>query len=178
MLMSDDDKERLYYGALIHDIGMITIPREIVDAPRKLTPEEITLLRTHVVVAQKILDGRMQKRVVDIALAHHERGDGSGYPAKLRDFQMNQQQRILQVADTVAGLTNERSYRQPLPKEKVIVILNEEVAKNKMNNHVVRTFIKSYDEIMKRVQIQSADIMRMYQTLNSQYDQITNRFKI
>ena len=178
MLMSDDDKERLYYGALIHDIGMITIPRTIVDAPRKLTPEEITLLRTHVEVARKVLEGRMQKRVVDIALAHHERGDGSGYPGKLRDFQMNQQQRILQVADTVAGLTNERSYRQPLPKEKVIVILNEEVAKNKMNSHVVRTFIKSYDEIMKRVQIQSADIMRMYQTLNSQYDQISNRFKI
>lgn len=178
MLILEDDKERLYYGALIHDIGMIAIPREIINAPRKLTQEERKRVRTHVEVARKILGGRMDKGVAEIALAHHERGDGSGYPKKLKDFQMNQQQRILQVADTIVGLTNERSYRKPVHKDKVIVILNEEATKNKMNNHVVRTFIKSYDEIMTKVQTKTADIMKMYQTLNSQYDMVNARFKI
>lgn len=178
MLMTEDNKERLYYGALIHDIGMITIPREIINAPRKLTQEERKRVRTHVEATRRILRGRMDKSVAEIALAHHERGDGSGYPKKLKDFQMNQQQRILQVADTIVGLTNERSYRKPVHKDKVIIILNEEAAKNKMNNHVVRTFIKSYDEIMEKVQTKTADIMKMYQTLNSQYDMVNARFKI
>lgn len=178
MLVPEDSKELLYYGALLHDIGMIAIPREIVSAPRKLTQEEMNMVRTHVGVARKVLEGRMQKEVVEIAIAHHERGDGSGYPRRLKDFQMNQHQRILQVADTIVGLTNERSYRKPLHKEKVIAILSEEVAKNKLNSHVVRTFTKSYDEIMKKVRAHSADIMKMYQTLNSQYEQVNVRFKI
>lgn len=178
MLMSENEKEKLYYGALIHDIGMVAIPREIVYAPRKLTQEEMKLVRTHVDVTRKILRGRMEKSVTEIALAHHERGDGSGYPKKLKDFQMNQQQKILQVADTIVALTNERSYREPVHKDKVIVILDEKAARNQMNNHVVRTFIRSYDEIMKKVQTKTEDILKMYQTLNSQYDIVNARFKI
>ncbi|MBQ6806203.1 MAG: HD domain-containing protein [Lachnospiraceae bacterium] len=178
MLLKEDEKELLYYGALIHDIGMLAIPREIIEAPRKLEPEEMKLLRTHVVAAEKVLRKRMQEDVLEIAIAHHERADGSGYPRKLKDSQMNYMQKILQVADTVTGLTNKRSYRDPLHKEQVIEILNEEVTKNRLNRQIVNTFIRFYDTIMQRVQTESAEIMKMYQTLNQQYDQVSKKFKV
>lgn len=178
MLLNENEKELLYYGALIHDLGMLAIPREIIEAPRKLEPEEIKLLRTHVMVEEKFLRKRMQEDVLEIALAHHERGDGSGYPRKLKDSQMNQMQKILQVADAVTGMSNKRSYREPLHKERIIEILREEANKKRLNRQVVNTFIRFYDTIMERVKTESAEIMKMYQTLNYQYDQVSKRFKV
>lgn len=178
MMMSPVEREVLYYGALIHDIGMLAIPRKIVEAPRKLEVEEIKLVRTHVEIAHKVLANRMKEEVMDIALAHHERGDGSGYPRRLKDIQMNPQQRVLQVADTVTALVNKRNYRSALSKEKIIGILNEEAAKNRLKRQVVVTFVKSYDHIMNRVRGESTEIMKMYETLNKQYELIIKKYNI
>lgn len=178
MMLPPVEREILYYSALVHDIGMLAIPREIIEAPRKLEKEEIRQLRTHVEVAGKALGDKMQSEVVSIALAHHERGDGSGYPRRIKDLQMNSPQRILQVADVVTALVNKRSYRKDLPKEKVISILSEEAAKNRLKRQVVVTFVKSYDQIMKRVRDKSAEILKMYETLNMQYELVSKRYKL
>ena len=178
MVMSAGEREILYYATLVHDIGMLAIPQEIVEAPRKLEKEEIRLIRTHVEVAGKALGNRMKREVVSIALAHHERGDGSGYPLRLKDVQMNFPQRILQVADVVTALVNKRSYREDLPKEKVISILSEEAAKNRLKRQVVVTFVKSYDRIMKHVRQESTEILKMYETLNKQYELIIKKYNI
>ncbi|MCM1144517.1 MAG: HD domain-containing protein [Blautia sp.] len=178
LMLTADEKEKLYYGALLHDLGMLAIPKEIVEAPRVLNSEEIKMLRKHVAVTEKVLGNRMRDDIVAIATGHHERGDGSGYPKKLKNYQMTQEQRILQVADAVTGMTNKRSYRDALPKEKVVSILEEESAKGRLNKQVVSIFITYYDTIMQSVQTESAEIMKMYQTLNSQYEQVSKRFRI
>lgn len=178
MGLSLQEREMLYYGALIHDIGMLAIPQEIIEAPRKLEAEEVKLLRTHVEIAEQVLKDRMKSEVVDIALAHHERGDGSGYPHHMKDAQMNMSQRILQVADVVTALVNPRSYRSDMPKEKVLAILNDESTKHRLKRQVVITFVNSYDQIMKRVRKESAEIMKMYDTLNMQYELISKKYKI
>lgn len=178
LLLTSEEKERLYYGALLHDLGMLAIPRDIITAPRKLNSEEIKTLRKHVGVTEKILEKRMRGDIVAIATGHHERGDGSGYPKKLRNKNMTQEQRVLQVADSVKGMINKRSYREPLHKEEVISILKEEAARDRLNPQVVNTMINFYDSIMDGVKIKSAEIMKMYQTLNSQYSQVSKRFKI
>ncbi len=178
MMLPPVEKEILYYGALIHDIGMLAIPREIIEASRKLEPEEVKLLRTHVDIAEEVLKDKMQAEVFNIALAHHERGDGSGYPRRLKDLQMNMPQKILQVADVVTALVNPRSYRKDMPKEKVIAILNEEASKHKLKKSVVSTFVKSYDRIMEHVRQEAAEIVKMYDTLNMQYELVSKKYKI
>ena len=178
MMLSGAEREILYYGALIHDFGMLAIPREIIEASRKLEPEEFDLLRTHVKTAEKLLQNRMQSEVINIALAHHERADGSGYPNHIKDSQMNMPQRILQVADVVTALVNPRSYRKELPKEKVISILADEVSKHRLKQQVVTTLVNSYDPIMERVKKESAEIMKMYETLNKQYELVSKKFKV
>ncbi|MCM1264452.1 MAG: HD domain-containing protein, partial [Butyrivibrio sp.] len=176
--LTDEESEKLYYGALLHDLGMLVVPREIIDAPRKLNSEEIKIVRAHVNMADKLLSDIMRVDILSIVTAHHERLDGSGYPKKLKALQMNIEQRVLQVADTVTGMTNPRSYREPLHKDRVISILNEEASKNHLDKNIVSTFINNYDDIMQCVQARSAEIMKMYQTLNSQYSQVSKRFNI
>jgi hypothetical protein len=178
MMLPDTEKELLHYAALIHDIGMLALPQEIIEASRKLEPDEVKLVRTHVEIAGEELSGKMDNEIVSIALTHHEREDGSGYPLRLQGGQMSMPQKILQVADVVSALINKRSYRDALPKEKVVAILNEEVTKKRLKRQVVNTFLSSYDSIVQHVKEESAEILKMYQTLNLQYDQISKKYKI
>ena len=161
LMMTEDTKERLYYGALLHDIGMLMIPKEITDAPRKLNSEEIKKIRLHVNAAEKVLGNMLREDVLSIVLGHHERGDGSGYPRRLRAQQMVQEQKVLQVADSVTGMTGERPYRKPLGKEKIIEELNEEASMGRMDRQIVSIFINFFDDIMQSVETESAEVMNM-----------------
>lgn len=175
IFMPEQDREMLYYATLIHDIGMLDIPKEIVQAPRKLKKEEIKMVRSHVEAAERQLEARMKSEVVDIALAHHERGDGNGYPHRLKDSQISLQQGILQVADVVSALASGRSYREAMSKQQIISILNEEAAKKRLKLQIVSMYVNSYDEIMQCVKKETAGILKMYQTLNLQYQQVIKK---
>lgn len=170
LMISEDEAEILFYATVLHDCGMCAVPREISEAPRRLTEEEMQELRTHVKVAEEILKDRISPAVLDVITAHHERCDGSGYPHRLKDSQMSRIQKILQVADTVTGLTNPRSYRTPKTKEEVIAILKEEADKGKFNKEVVRTFINYYDVIMDGVKEKSTEMLATYRKLEENYE--------
>lgn len=178
LMLSPHDRELLYYGAMLCDIGMLAVPLKIIEASRKLTPDEVKQVRAHVEIAEKIFKKRIDNEIIRIAVSHHERCDGSGYPRHLKDLQMNMPQRILQVADVVTALVNERSYRPLMSKEKVVSILTEEASKNRLKPQVVYTFVKSYDRIMQRVRSESAEILKMYETLNMQYEALSKKYKI
>lgn len=170
LMLSDEEMETLFFATLLHDCGMCAISREISEAPRRLTDEEMGMLRTHVGVAEDILKDRINQNVLDVILAHHERCDGSGYPLHLKDSQMSRLQKILQVADTVTGLTTPRSYRTPKTKEEVIAILKEETEKGKFSKEVVRTFIYYYDPIMEGVRLKSVEMLSTYKKLEENYE--------
>lgn len=178
MSLPPQKREILYYGTLLHDIGMLAIPRELIETPRRLEPKEVRLLKTHVEIAGKILSSRMKKEVVDIALAHHERCDGSGYPKQLTDSQMSTEQKILQVTDVVVALMNQRSYRKPMPKEKIIAILEEKSTRSRLKRQVVTVVVQSYDRIISRIKEESTQILQMYETLNRQYELVSKKYNI
>lgn len=178
LFLPDHEREMIYYAALVHDLGMIAISQDIVMAPRKLKPEEIKHVRTHVAIAQEKLEHRMDADIVSIAMAHHERGDMSGYPKRLNDKKISMQQGVLQVADVVSALVNKRSYREAASKQQVLRFLGEEVAKNRFKKQIVMVLTNSYDEIMDRVKQETANILKMYQTLNMQYQQVSKKYKI
>lgn len=173
--ITEEEKELLFYAALLHDAGMCAISKDILEAPRKLTDEEMHTLRGHVEVIESILKGRIDQECLDIIVAHHERGDGSGYPKKLREPQLNRLQKILQVADTITALTNRRSYREPKPKDVVISILQEDAAKGKLGKEVVRVAVNFYDDIMESVGKKTEETLAMYKKLRATYEETLAR---
>ena len=175
--VNEEDQNVLYYASILHDVGMLSVPTEIIEAPRKLTSEEIKTMRRHVEVTENLLRGRINDRVADVVLAHHERGDGSGYPNKLEYTQLNMPMRILQVADTVTGLTCERPYHEPRGKDAVISILKNEVDHNRFHRGVVMTFVNNYDDIMAVVAKRTREITVNWSTLNRQYQNIKGTLK-
>jgi ribonuclease P protein subunit RPR2 len=107
------DDASLQYGFLLHDIGKIAIPDDVLGKPGPLTPEERRLMETHTVLGAQMLGGVAFLRAegVDVVRSHHERWDGSGYPDGLAADEIPVGARIFAVADTLDAITSHRPYR-------------------------------------------------------------------
>lgn len=111
----------LQMGALIHDIGKIYIPAEILNRPGRLSAVEFDLIKTHPQVGYDIVKGiDFPWPVADMIVQHHERIDGSGYPNALRDEAICLEARILAVADVVEAMASHRPYRASLPLQQAL----------------------------------------------------------
>ena len=120
--------EQLEYAALLHDIGKIGVPREIINKPSKLTDEEYEIIKTHPAIGANILNEISE--IPDIAIGarwHHERYDGKGYPDQLKGLEIPEIARIIGVADAYDAMTSKRSYRDVLSQE----IVSSELEKGK-----------------------------------------------
>lgn len=81
--LSNQQLEKLYFGSLLHDIGKVATPIEILEKPGRLTHEEMEIMKMHVRITEEILDTYVDSEVYNIATRHHEKMDGSGYPIGL-----------------------------------------------------------------------------------------------
>ena len=116
----------VYYAALLHDVGMISVPEEIINKPGKLTSEEYNIVQGHAMFGSKILHSITEYPSLSIgAMYHHERYDGKGYPTKMKGEDIPEIARIIAVADAYDAMTSKRSYRDPIPQQSV----REEIVK-------------------------------------------------
>jgi putative nucleotidyltransferase with HDIG domain len=114
----DADRLRdLEFGALLHDVGKVAIPKEIINKPGKLDEREWAIIKTHTLEGQRMLDqiGGFMSDVGRIVRSHHERWDGGGYPDGLRGEAIPLEARIISVCDTWSAMTTDRSYRAAMP---------------------------------------------------------------
>ena len=125
---SKAEQERIYRAGLLHDVGKIGVPVEIINKPGKLTDGEFDLIKIHPITGYHIL--REISEYGDMAIAakyHHERYDGKGYPNGLVGENIPETARILGVADAYDAMTSNRSYRRGLPQD----IVRGEIEKGK-----------------------------------------------
>ncbi|CAA2158907.1 Cyclic di-GMP phosphodiesterase response regulator RpfG [Methylobacterium brachiatum] len=110
----------LYLAAPLHDVGKVAIPDGILLKPGRLDPDEFALIKTHATIGQRILGGSTSELIrlaAEIAEAHHEKWDGSGYPKGLVGPQIPLSARIVAVADVFDALTTQRPYKEAMPFE-------------------------------------------------------------
>lgn len=113
--LAEEKIEGLRFAALVHDIGKIRIPAEILSKPAVLSPIEFEMIKAHCQVGHDILKGiEFPWPVARIVLEHHERLDGSGYPNGLKGGQALLESKILAVADVVEAMASHRPYRPAL----------------------------------------------------------------
>lgn len=115
-------------AALLHDIGKIGTPEDILHKVEKLNPDEISRIKEHPLVGARMIEHI--KRLSEIALwicHHHEKYDGSGYPAGIKGDKIPLVSRIISIADTFDALTSDRPYRKTFTKEEAIRIMRESV---------------------------------------------------
>ena len=114
--LSSDETEALRAAALLHDIGKLAVPEQIISKPGRLTPEEFEKMKVHPLVGAEILERvAFPYAVAPIVRSHHERWDGSGYPDGLRAEEIPIGARILAAVDCLDALASHRQYRPALP---------------------------------------------------------------
>jgi putative two-component system response regulator len=147
--------EEIAYSSPMHDIGKISIPKTILQKPGKLTHEEFDIMKTHTIRGGEILEGiPFLERAKEIALCHHERFDGGGYPSGLRGEEIPLSGRIVSLADVFDALTSRRCYKPAFPIDKAIEIIREEEGRQ-FDPSVMSAFFdrqKSIIEIFRRHQ--------------------------
>ncbi len=115
---------KVQLASLFHDIGKLDVPPEILYAPRRLTPEERKLVELHSIYGSQRLrqlgETPMLAFVEDVALHHHERFDGTGYPEKLAGAQISLPARIATVGDVYAAMWERRSYKPAMSHDAVL----------------------------------------------------------
>jgi len=142
--------ENILYAAPMHDLGKIGIPDRILLKPGKLDAEEWEIMKRHAIVGARILEGsdaEFIKLGEVIAMCHHEKWDGSGYPYNLKGHEIPLAARIVALADVFDALTSKRSYKEAFTLEKSFSIISEGRGKH-FDPDVVDSFFAVQDEIL------------------------------
>jgi HD-GYP domain-containing protein (c-di-GMP phosphodiesterase class II) len=150
MGMSPEEVELVEQASPMHDVGKLGVADAILLKPGRLTPEEFKEMEKHTIYGGKILGGSEAKILQvseSIALTHHEKWDGSGYPCGLRGESIPIEGRIVAVADVFDALSNPRCYKPAFPMEKVLTILREDSGTH-FDARVTKVFFDSLDELL------------------------------
>lgn len=161
-VLDDDYIERLVEASSLHDIGKVGIPDAILLKPGPLSDAEFAIMQQHALIGADVLSGaEFMQMAHDMALSHHERYDGSGYPNGLAGEAIPLPARIVALADTYDALTTRRAYKEayshqqafemikePLPHDRVSAWLAEQSGRH-FDPHVMEAFLRSEAEFRK-----------------------------
>lgn len=154
---SEDDVEKYYNIALMHDVGKIGIPMEVLNKPGKLDDDEYETIKSHTSLGYETLkDISIMPELAIGAGMHHERPDGKGYPKGLKGEELPLVARIIGVADTFDAMYSNRPYRNRMPFDKVVSIIKE-VRGTQLDSEVVDAFLSLVDKgVLKDVDDKTA----------------------
>ena len=139
--LPEEDIEQIRRGAILHDIGKMSIPDEILRKPGKLTDEERYIIQKHPKTAYDLLSPiPFLKKALEIPYSHHEKWDGTGYPQGLKSRDIPLSARIFAVADVWDALSSDRPYNQAWPREKIISYFIEQSGKH-FDPYIVNVFL-------------------------------------
>lgn len=141
----------LVFAAPMHDVGKVGIPDHILLKPGKLTPEEFEIIKKHTSIGSCVLSGshhQLIQMAETIALSHHEKWDGTGYPNGLSGTVIPVEGRITAIADVFDALTSERPYKKAWPVEKAFLEIQSQ-AGNQFDPDLVACFFQVRDKVIK-----------------------------
>lgn len=163
--LGDSELNAIRAAAMLHDIGKLAVPEQILSKPGRLTPEEFDKMKIHPVVGAQILDRvHFPYPVVPIVRSHHEKWDGSGYPDGLKGEAISIGARILSAVDCFDALTSERPYRRAMSPDQAMEHLKAERGRS-YDPRVVEQLERRYRELEEVVN-GSANVKSLFEVLS------------
>ncbi len=149
---SSDEAKQMYLTGLVHDLGKLAVPNEILNKPGKLTIEEREIVKQHPYYSQRILE-RVEgfERIANWIGTHHETLDGLGYPFQLQEREIELCSRILATADIFSALVEDRPYRPGMNPQEALAILQEMAMNHKIDARLVKDVADNLDNLAAQV---------------------------
>lgn len=147
--LSPLELKQIQLAGLLHDVGKLFVPEEIIEKPFRLSPSEFNIIKAHPYYTHYVLTPvpDFQSTITPWASQHHESMDGKGYPFHLDFESLSLGSRVLCASDVFIALTEDRPYRKSLPKEKVIDLLKGQVESKKLDGDIVNLLCRDFDDI-------------------------------
>ncbi len=175
MGLNKRDLDYIFYGAFVHDIGKIAIPDTILEHPGRLNNEQMDIMRKHIVFSEEILSGIFNPEVVNIAIRHHEKLDGSGYPYGLKAEDLSLSERIVAVADIVSALTASRSYKEAYEWSTAYTILSDMADKNLLDAKIVSKLSDCWPQLQLELDAVAGPVIAKYDAVQNEYKQLVKK---
>lgn len=163
----------IHVGAMLHDLGKIAIPLEILESSGKLDGRAWDIMKSHVTITEDILKGYVSDDILQIAIRHHETLDGAGYPRGICGAQLTLPQRIVAVGDIVSALSEERSYKPAFPLQEVLNILRQMGDAGKICNAVIGMLETHLDEVYQAVLQEGRRVAHLFEQIYAEYYLLT-----
>ncbi|SDS67642.1 putative two-component system response regulator [Halopseudomonas sabulinigri] len=148
---SEEDADEILHAAPMHDVGKIGIPDAVLQKPGKLDAQEWQIMREHPEIGAQIIgdhDASLLQMARRIALSHHEKWDGTGYPKGLSGEDIPVEGRIVAIADVFDALTSQRPYKEAWPVQKAVELIRSERGKH-FDPELVDCFLSQLDAIVE-----------------------------
>ncbi len=150
--LEEEECELILYAAPLHDIGKVGIADKILLKPGRFEPHEFEIMKTHSTIGAKMLEGADEFPVINaghiIALQHHEKWDGSGYPSGLKAEEINLYARIITIGDVFDALSSKRCYKDPMPLDKVLEIMKKDAGTH-FDPNLIELFLNNLDGFLE-----------------------------
>lgn len=172
MGLEQQEIDEIYTGAYIHDLGKVAIPLEVLEKPGRLDYDEMEIMKTHIILTGNIISGHVSDNVYKIAMRHHEKLDGKGYPYGIKEEELSLAEKIVAVADIFSALTGKRSYKDSMPKDKVVAIMQQMAQNHQIAKDVVDILILNYEVIEQQVDRECGFIIHKYEEIKESYIKI------
>lgn len=172
--MGEDEIEKIHFGALLHDLGKIKTPLEILEKQGKLLPNEIVIMKQHVTDTRLILGDYVSLEISNIATRHHEKLNGSGYPDGLVEADLTLSEKIVAAADIMSALMTKRSYKEAFSLEETIKTVDKMGRHGYLDTEIVNIIVANADEIAAIANESSKKYIAVYQQISDEYSTLNN----
>ena len=176
MNLDKQQVDEIYTGAYIHDLGKVAIPLEVLEKPGRLDYDEMEIMKTHIILTGNIIGGHVSDNVYKIAMRHHEKLDGKGYPYGIKGEDMSLAEKIVAVADIFSALTGKRSYKDSMPKERVVSIMQQMADNHQISGEIVKLLIDNYETVAQKVEENCSKIIHNYEKIKERYRETSRLF--
>jgi putative two-component system response regulator len=178
--LSKKEVQNILYASPLHDLGKIGIPDSILLKPGKLTDKEFTIMKTHTIIGANILaysSAEILQVAEQIAISHHEKWNGRGYPQGLSEEKIPLVGRIVKLADVFDALTSRRPYKEPYPIEVAVDIIEKEQGQS-FDPDIGDVFLDCIDEIIAiKEEVDETEVVRVADFTYSERDLLTHMYK-
>ncbi len=147
---SENELNEIFTAGVLHDLGKIGVPQSILEYPGKLRNWEYGIIKHHVEKTEEIIMDIIPRRIANMAIHHHEKLNGTGYPRNLSGLELTKEDQIVEIADILSALVDRRSYKEEFDSSRVISILIEMTERGELDENLTMYICDCFDRLQER----------------------------
>ena len=147
---SENELNEIFTAGVLHDLGKMAIPQNILEYPGKLRNWEYGVMKSHVQKTEELIKDLVPRRIANMAIHHHEKLNGTGYPRNLSGLELTKEDQIVEISDILSALVDRRSYKEEFDSQRIIEIFKEMTRKGELDENLSLYIYDCFDRLQER----------------------------